>query len=190
MGDRLFLFVDESGQDTHGKLFLVGIVAIKDNPESYRVICESAEQASGKAFTKWADSGVKVKLNYIGRILHEPAFIGCLFFALFHDTKNYQAATVETITRALACIDSPASGATVFIDALPKSNQQKIALDLRRMGTGVNKVRGIRRDENDSLIRLADSLCGLARMAHAGNDDMQELLDWAIRSGAIRDLNK
>ena len=52
MGDRLFLFVDESGQDTHGKLFLVGIVAIKDNPESYRVICESAEQSIGKSLTK------------------------------------------------------------------------------------------------------------------------------------------
>ena len=189
MTDKLFLFVDESGQDTKGLLFIVGIVAVKDNYEPYKITCEAAEQASGKDIAKWSESALRIKLDYIGRILHDPLFKGCLSFCLFHDTKNYPKATIETISKTLIKMGLQGNNAIVYIDALPKSLQSEISLGLRRLGTPAEKVRGIRRDENDSLIRLADSVCGLVRMAHLGNQDMQEMLDWAIRVGIIQDLS-
>jgi hypothetical protein len=61
-------------------------------------------------------------------------------------------------------------------------------VELRRSGANVEKVRGLAKDENESLIRLADSLCGLVRGSFDGDPDLQELLDWGMRTGAICDL--
>lgn len=76
----------------------------------------------------------------------------------------------------------------MLIDALPKSLEQLVILELRRAGLRVFKVRGIAKDENEALIRLADALCGFARGPIEGNQDLQELIDWGLKTGDIRDL--
>ena len=82
----------------------------------------------------------------------------------------------------------PIDKAAIYIDALPKSVEQAVIVDLRRAGLQIDKVRGIAKDENESLIRLADALCGFARGAIDGQEDLQELLDWGLKTGVIKDL--
>ncbi len=49
---RIDLYVDESGQDTKGKLFVVAVVAV-ENSDEFRQHCESFEKSSGKGKVKW-----------------------------------------------------------------------------------------------------------------------------------------
>jgi hypothetical protein len=50
-------------------------------------------------------------------------------------------------------------------------------------------MRGIRRDENDALIRLADALCGFVRAVYENQPDMQQLFQQAIRAKTMRDVS-
>jgi hypothetical protein len=56
---------------------------------------------------------------------------------------------------------------------------------MRQLGANIRKVRGIRREENDPLLRLADAVCGLARHAYEGNGEMQQIMQTAITNGMI-----
>jgi hypothetical protein len=181
-------FVDESGQDTKGRLFIVAAVLSEVEASSVREFCEGAEESSGKGKVKWTSARFDYRLDYIGQILHHQEFRGRLFYAIFRDTLLYRDATVQTIGRLLETLPADSNKVKIFIDALPKSLERPIILDLRRSGANVEKVRGVARDENEALIRLADALCGLVRGAVDGHPDLQELLDWGIRTGMILDL--
>lgn len=76
----------------------------------------------------------------------------------------------------------------VVVDALPKEQWQNYGRRIRRLGAKVNKVRGVRRDENDPLIRLADALCGFVRDAYEKKPEMKALLEVALQKKIIRDL--
>jgi hypothetical protein len=49
------------------------------------------------------------------------------------------------------------------------------------------KLRGVRRDENNALIRFADAVCGLVRDAGEG-ERAAELLKQLMRNGTITAL--
>jgi hypothetical protein len=78
----------------------------------------------------------------------------------------------------------------VLIDALPPSQAERIGNLLRQGGVPVKKVRGVRRDENDPFIRLADALCGLVRAAYEEQPEMLVLFEKARQSGIIKDLSQ
>lgn len=59
---------------------------------------------------------------------------------------------------------------TVFVDGLRKGEMPQFARGLRDLHIKRRKIRGVRKDENNSLIRLADAVCGLVRDARDGND--------------------
>jgi hypothetical protein len=188
MPTNFYCYADESGQDTEGRLFIVAVVLVDADRDLARSFCELAERESGKGKKKWTGAKFEYKLNYIGQVIHYPGFKGRLFFAVYKDTKRYQNATVQTISKVIKTLPAESGKVGVFIDALPKSLEQAVIVELRRSGANVEKVRGLAKDENESLIRLADSLCGLVRGAVDGDPDLQELLDWGMRTGAICDL--
>jgi hypothetical protein len=46
--EKLYLYVDETGQDTGGRLFIVGVVVTDEENETYRHRCQAIEHESGK----------------------------------------------------------------------------------------------------------------------------------------------
>lgn len=52
-GQKLYVYVDESGQDTEGALFVVGIVVTSEQREQLRHELEAVEIASRKGKVKW-----------------------------------------------------------------------------------------------------------------------------------------
>jgi len=75
-----------------------------------------------------------------------------------------------------------------LIDGLPRAHELQARQHLTRLGVHAKKVRGVKKDENDALIRLADALCGFVRGAIEGQPEMKELFDQAIKSGSVRRL--
>ena len=64
MQERIDLYVDESGQDTQGELFVVSGVAV-DNSEKARQLCKSIEITSGKGIAKWGRANRNKRLVYL-----------------------------------------------------------------------------------------------------------------------------
>jgi hypothetical protein len=76
----------------------------------------------------------------------------------------------------------------VFVNGLPKSKVKWFGTELRHLNVPVKKVRGVRREESSSLMRLADALCGFVRAALTGRADLEALLAQAREQGVIIEL--
>jgi len=62
---KLYCYVDETGQDTKGALFVVSvIIAQKDRDEIVKLL-ENIERETGKKRTKWQGTGKMIKRKYI-----------------------------------------------------------------------------------------------------------------------------
>ena len=64
MADKLYCFVDESGQDTKGGFFVVTVVFTDDDLEAWYQACRRFEQVSGKT-GKWKKTPYARRLEYI-----------------------------------------------------------------------------------------------------------------------------
>lgn len=79
MTQKLYCYVDETGQDTDGNLFIVSVVITGNEQDYCRDLCEQIETESGKGKAKWIKAGYNQKLDYVMRIVHEPYFAGKFF---------------------------------------------------------------------------------------------------------------
>ena len=111
---------------------------------------------------------------------------GALRFAVFRDTKDYDALTVETIGRAIGRVTVPKLKTRVYVDALSKAKRREYAQLLRQKGIQTDEVRGIERDESNALIRLADAIAGFVRDALETEDgEERKLYEQALKKGQL-----
>ena len=183
---KLFCYVDETGQDTRGELFIVAVVIAGRGRNQFRQACEDIERDSRKGRRKWVKTTYSRRLAYIRQVLERAIFEGKLHFAVYRDMQDYSSSTVQTIARALSATGETDYKTTILIDGLPRSLERMVGLQLRRLGIRAKKVRGLK-DENDALIRLADAVCGLVRAATEGQPTMRALFERGIQTGVLRD---
>ncbi len=159
---KLYCYVDETGQDTAGQLFIVGAVVVGREREQIRALLHRIERTSGKD-KKWAHSRVTRREAYLSALFSAHPIGLRLFYTRFTDTTDYLTCIAHTIARALAeTSEGQPYRATVLVDGLNKKEQHRLGTALRRLGVSVEKVRGLR-DEADEFIRLADATAGFAR---------------------------
>ena len=83
---KLYCYVDETGQDTKGDLFLVALVVTGNEKDELVREAERIEQKSGKCFFKWRKTKLDRKISYLRAIFTSPLFVGKLFFARYIKT--------------------------------------------------------------------------------------------------------
>lgn len=185
---KLYCYVDETGQDTKGELFIVSIVVAKEDREELRKLLEKIEEETGKKKTKWIQTKKQYKITYLDRVLNTRAFRNKIFYSLSEDTKAYKEVTLITIASAITIVkENDRYKASVFIDGLQKKEIPRVGAGLRKIGVHTEKVRGIR-DENDALIRLVDSISGLVREWYKGIDYAQKLFKTGAANKTLREI--
>jgi len=65
---KRYVYVDETGQDTKGKLFIVATVVLLERDDTCTA-CEKIEALSGKVISKWGKTRPAIRLTYIREIL-------------------------------------------------------------------------------------------------------------------------
>ena len=110
-----------------------------------------------------------------------------LRYSVFRRTTDYDKATVEAIANAVQWQKPGGKYTTlIYVDGLSKTKRQEYGVRLRRRGLPVRQVRGIRRDESNALIRLADTLAGFVRDGLEGKrSDIQTLFKQTKRDGRL-----
>ena len=98
---KIYCYVDETGQDTKGELFLVSVVIAKDERDNLIEKLEGIERSTGKGRVKWMRASDKARVAYIRRVLSTSAFRGKLHYASYRDTTNYLSLTILTTARAI-----------------------------------------------------------------------------------------
>jgi len=181
---KLYCYVDETGQDTRGVIFIVSVVVAAEEREAAEQRLMRIEKESGKGVRKWTKTNRERRSAYIARIFEEQLVKGKLLFGVHHDTVDYVGATIRTTARAIEQVSAPAYRATVIIDGLHRSEQRLFAVQLRKYGIEIHKVRGAT-EQGEIFIRLADALCGFLREALTGNEVFQALMQEGLRDGFL-----
>jgi hypothetical protein len=119
-------------------------------------------------------------------VLDSSLFRGTLYFSLYTGTSSYMPTTVVATANAILHARQSHVPAVVYVDGLPKSRLRWFGAELRRLGIRTDKTVGVRKEEADALMRLADACCGFARAALWGKQpDMTALFERGKATGHV-----
>ena len=190
MAKKFYCYVDETGLDTAGRLFIVCILLVSEERDILVDLCERIEKLTGKNRVKWIKTRHERRASYIRELLQQPALKGKLRYCMFRKASDYVSLTLKTIARVLSQeTRSDDYKVTVLVDGLPPNACSKYTRYLRSIGIRIKKVRGVRREENDALTRLVDAVCGLVRAADENKDPFTGLLREGLERGVFADFS-
>ena len=179
---KLYCYVDETGQDTKGQLFIVVTVVIAEERYRLDAYLEAAEKTSGIGKKKWVRA--KTALDSRNQYLESVGagdFKNKLFYSQYADTGTgaYEQLTVLAIAQAISQYRAKHRltddyKVSVTIDGLKRAEETRVGKQLRELGIKSRKIRGAR-DASEPLIRLADRIAGLVRDAASDGRDYKAL---------------
>jgi hypothetical protein len=193
---KLYCYVDETGQDTKGQLFIVVAVVVNDERDRLNSYLEGAEVTSGIGLKKWvrAKRDSESRNQYL-RAANKDNFEGRIYYSGYVEagTAGFEELTVNTIAKAIgAYVAQQKTGfkykVTVNIDGLKGSEDLRMGTALRRLGIKTKKVHGVR-DESEPLIRLADRMAGLVRDAKAGQQSYIAIVGQLETNGVLKEVS-
>ncbi len=183
---KLYAYVDESGQDTRGELFLVAVVVVGEQRDQLRELLRNIERESRKN-KKWAKERRVRREAYIRRVLETKQLAGLLYYSHYHDTRDYVPLTILSTARAILHQARETYQADMWVDGLNRPERQRFTKGLRDLHVRVpRQARGLT-DEADEFIRLADALAGFVRDGMEDDDMMASLYKKALRNKVIRE---
>jgi hypothetical protein len=186
--EKLYCYVDESGQHTGGAVFVVSVIVAKAQRDQMVLRLEEVEHQTGKGLSKWMKTRREVGEAYLQAVFSEPLFAKSLYYSASSYSTDFKPLTIIAIAGAVTAARSGDEyKVSAFIDGLKRSEERTLGSRLRRIGIRTEKVRGVA-DESNALIRLADAIAGCAREASEGNTTSQKLLLQGIAAGVIGEV--
>ncbi len=183
---QLYAYVDESGQDTKGEIFLVSVVVVGKQREDLRELLRKFEKESGKANRKWTRTAKARREAYIRRIIETTKFANLIHYSHYRHARNYLDLTVLATAWAILDHVKKPYQAIVYVDGLNKSERKRFTTGLRGLHVKTQLARGLR-DEADEFIRLADAIAGFVRDGIEGDTMMAPLYKKALRTRVIKE---
>ena len=175
---KLYCYVDETGQDTMGRFFIVAIVVASNHRDDLQQLLEMIERDSGKK-TKWMKTSDETRQAYIGAFLQDglPAR---LYAKTYRSTAgSFDELTVLATAQAINLYREVNQlrdnyKVTVAIDGLSKTMAKRMGHSFRLLGIKIRNVHG-ERDNASPIIRLADAIAGLVREGEEGRAQYKAL---------------
>src|SRR6516165_5799161 len=91
---KLYAYVDESGQDTEGRFFIVSVVLVGPERDTVLQRLEALEDRSGKGRVKWRRARYSFRQDYIMGLADIPHLVASIFVSTFRNTRRYFDLTV------------------------------------------------------------------------------------------------
>jgi hypothetical protein len=186
--EKLYCYVDESGQHTGGAVFVVSVIVAKAERDLMVLRLDELEHQTGKGLSKWMKTRQEIGEAYLRAVFSEPLFAKSLYYSTSSYSTDFKPLTIIAIAGAVtAARSSDEYKVSAFIDGLKRSEERTLGSRLRRIGIRTEKVRGVA-DESNALIRLADAIAGCAREASEGNVTSQSILKHGLDSGVFQEV--
>ena len=187
---KLYCYVDETGQDTLGKIFLVSIVVSDQKEKDFlEGKLSDIEQRTGKKLAKWNSAPHRLRIDYLNEVFTLKKLKNNICYGIFKETKEYVALTTYTIAQSIHQKVTKNYQATIIIDGLHKKDREKVSRGLKSLHIRYRKIRGAK-DESSSLLRLADSIAGFLRDYIEDKKYAQEIFRRFKLSNFIEEIKK
>jgi hypothetical protein len=183
MANLIYYYVDETGKNTSSQYFIVCILAVEETLP-YDKLCLEMEKKSGKS-RKWTSSSHDRRMNYLQILFADETFVGRIYFSKYSSKVNYDLATIDTLTKVIeAC--KPLGKPRIFVDGLSATKVTEYSNVLKKRRIKFKKIKGIKKDANNPLIRLPDAVAGfLADALQGNNPNMNNQYKAAIRKKTL-----
>lgn len=172
---KIYCYVDETGQDTAGEMFLVSVVLTEGQSDELRKQLRIIEEESGKGKKKWTKTTKQQRLAYVqatGSVISS----GSIFFSHYRDSRAYVDLAILTTAKAILAKTTPDYEARVYVDGLRRSDRVRFTAGLRKLQVRLRLARGLNEDA-DEFIRLADAIAGFVRDAIEGDKALSHVFE-------------
>ena len=177
---KLYCYVDETGQDTSSDIFVVVAVVSAREQEPFRQALLDIEHLAGTGRRKWHKSRSARRLLYLTLALERHLGRGEIFFGSYPKPLPYFFPLLEVLEQAIRIKAVPPYSARVYVDGIDHKKAAELTNALRLRGISLEMVKG-RRDESEPIIRLADRWAGCIREHCTGN--LRKKQSWNVRGG-------
>jgi len=141
---KLYCYVDESGQDNTSGVFVVVAVVSDRDQEKLRDALIAAEQNSGVGRSKWHDAKPPRRKRYLELVLERKLGHEQIFFGTYPKPLPFFFPMIEVVERAIKAKASPPCAARVFVDGIDRLKAAELTNALRLRGVSLEMVRSRR----------------------------------------------
>lgn len=182
---KFYCYVDETGQDTVGRFFLVSVVLIvQANKDGLATIIEEIEHRTGKNKTKWTKAKLDIRMRFLEEVSKVKDLQSSVYYSRYDDVTAYEQLTSLSVVRAVQAKGEDDCSVTVIVDALTKKGREKMRLHLKHHQVKYDKIIG-QKDEQSPFLRLADCFAGFIRDYIEGQRYAKELFLLLKQRGII-----
>jgi hypothetical protein len=182
---KLYCYVDETGQDTTSSIFVVVAVVSAEEQEQLREALMAIEHTAGTGQRKWHKSRPQRRREYLNLVVERGLGHGYTFFGSYLKPVPYFFPLLEVVEYAIKAKAVPPYTARVFVDGIDHKKATELTNALRLRGMSLEMVRS-RRDESEPIIRLADMWAGCIRAALLGASEERGIFEHAIQRNHMR----
>lgn len=186
---KIYCYVDESGQDPRSEVFVVVAIVSDRDQNVLRNQLLDIEYLAKTGKRKWHKSRPERRFKYLQLILEKGVGKGEVYFGSYKKPLPYFLPVIETIKKAITLKTQRQYRATIYMDGIDKKKAAELTGALRLGGIRLGLIRS-RRDESEPLIRLADMWAGCIRGASLNKTREKELLNRAKREHYLIDVQK
>jgi hypothetical protein len=182
--EKIYCYVDETGQDAGSDIFVVVAVIVADNLNAVREQLIEIEKIGKIGSTKWHKLRHKDRIQFLSAILDIKNVEFKIYFGQYKKIVPFFLPLIETIYRSIKNFTVRDSQAIVCVDGIDNKKSTELTLILRSKGIKLKYVRTAR-DESEPLIRLADRWAGCIRLRIKGHQPYIDLVSEALRKGLL-----
>lgn len=172
---KLYCYIDETGQDTKGQIFIVVVIILEEERKEIEDIILKYEKRSQKK-DKWNKTNTERRIKFMEYIQSENALQNCVFWSSYSGTTEYWDLTGLSIAKAVLRRAKDPYQTFIMMDGANKKESMILGAILRKLHVRTKKIRG--GDEKQSaLLRLADACAGCFRDALEGDPWAKEVME-------------
>ncbi len=184
---KLFCYLDETGQDDRSALFIVVAVVSAGDQEALRSALMRLEQQSKIGGKKWHKLRSPEREQFLATLVQAGIAAGELFFSRHQKPVSFFPPLVETLAKAILAVAAEDYQAVIYVDGIDRKKARELTSALRARGLKAQEVRSAR-DESEPLIRLADRWAGCLRSGFEANPRAQALVKQALALGYLNEV--
>lgn len=184
---KLYVYVDESGQDVTSKFFVVVTVVIVNDQDMPRQKLLEVESLAKTHALKWQKTRHDRRIKYLTFALERKIAAGSVFIGRYPKPVPYFIPTASVIERAITHMAVRDYIATVRVDGINKKIALALTNALRANGISLRMVKS-KTDQGEPLIRLADMWAGCIRSALLHERDSLILFQKALQAGYLQEV--
>ncbi|MBU4332474.1 DUF3800 domain-containing protein [Patescibacteria group bacterium] len=184
---KLYCYVDESGQDTKSEIFVV--VAVVSSKYQYQIRKQllEVEELAKTHQLKWHKLRNDRRMKYLALILDRKIGSRDVYIGRYQKPIPFFFPMLDLVERAITQAAKGEYTARIYVDGINKKVAKSLTNALRSRGISLRLVKS-RRDESEPLIRLADMWAGCIRSAFLNDKDSKSTFRQARERGYLQEV--